>query len=315
MTGYIIRRLALMVPTFIGITVLVSLVVRLLPGSVIDIMLGEQGYAEGDRERLERELGLDRPWPVQYWDWMWGVLRGDLGESLRTGRSIGGELKVRLPTTLELAGMALAMSLIMAIPVGIVSAARQDSPVDYLARSFAIGALALPGFWLATLVVVWPAIWWDWTPPIFYVDLWEKPLKNLAHMWLPALLLSLYVAGYTMRMIRSMMLEVLRQDYIRTAWAKGLRERAVVVRHALKNALIPVVTIIGLQIPILVGGAVVFEMIFVIPGVGRYLMDAVLRRDYTVLQGINLVMAGIVMVSNLVVDVMYSYLDPRVRVA
>lgn len=313
MGRYIIRRLLLIIPTIIGVTILVSLVVRLLPVNVIDAMLAEQGYAHGDRERLARELGLDKPWPFQYWDWLSGILQGDLGKSLRTGRSIGGELKARLPVTLELAALALVMSLLIAIPTGIISAARQDTPLDYLARSFAISALAIPGFWLATLVVVWPSVWWRWTPPLDYHNLWERPLQNLAQMWLPALLLSFYVAGYTLRMMRSMMLEVLRQDYIRTAWAKGLRERVIIARHALKNALIPVVTVIGLQIPILIGGAVVYETVFAIPGIGRYLVDAVTRRDYTVVQGINLVMAGVVVCCNLVVDVLYAYLDPRVR--
>ncbi|MFQ5879662.1 MAG: ABC transporter permease [Dehalococcoidia bacterium] len=315
MTKYIIRRLLLLIPTLLILTLALSAGIRfLLPGDVVDILIGEGGYEEIDRPRLEKLVGIDKSWPQQYGEWVGGILtRFDFGDSLKSGRAITDELRVRLPITLEFSALAMFFSLLISIPVGIISAVKQDTPIDYLTRSFAIGALAIPGFWLATLVVVWPSKWGWYTPPLTYVGIQEDPWANIKLLWVPALLLGVFFAGSQMRMTRSMMLEVLRQDYIRTAWAKGLRERVVVMRHALKNALIPVVTIVGLQIPVLIGGAVVFETIFVIPGIGRFLLQAINDRDWTALQSINLVLAAIVLFSNLVVDLFYTYLDPRIR--
>ena len=316
MTTYIIRRLVLLIPSLIVVTILVSLIIRLLPGKAIDVLLAQQGFTvAADRAKLEAELGLDKPWLEQYGDWIAGIVRGDLGESLRTRRAITGELKARLPITLELAMIAFIFALVIAIPIGVFSAVKQDTPLDYTARSLAIGAVALPGFWLATLLVVWPSVWWGWSPPVTYTRFQDDPLENLSKIWLPALLLALYLVGYLMRMTRAMMLEVLRSDYIRTARAKGLGGLTVVSRHGLRNALVAVVTVIGLQIPVLIGGAVVYETVFSIPGVGRYMLDAAANRDYPVIQGINLVLATVVLLINLVVDVTYTRLDPRIRLS
>lgn len=194
-----------------------------------------------------------------------------------------------------------------------LSAVRRNTPIDYVARSFAIGGVALPGFWLATLVIVWPAIWWGWSPPLSFTAFQDQPIRNLQQMWIPAVLLGLYFAGFLMRMTRAMMLEVLRADYVRTARAKGLSGFAVIRRHSLRNAFIPIVTVMGLQIPALLGGAVVYESIFSIPGIGRYLLEAAQNRDYPVIQSVNVVLATVVLVSNLAVDLSYGLLDPRVR--
>ena len=271
---------------------------------------------------MEARLGLDKPWYIQYFAWLGDAARGDFGESLRTGRSIGTELRDRFPVTLELTTLALLVSLIISLPIGVLSAVRQDSLLDYIARSTAIGALAIPVFWAATLVIVLPSVWWNVAPPIAYKDLWVDPWENLKIMLFPygkfvpvgpAVILGVGLSGTVLRLTRAQMLEVLRQDYIRTAWAKGLRERTVIIRHALKNALIPVVTVIGLQFPFLIGGAVIVESIFNIPGVGRYLLAAIQGLDYTVVQSVVLIIAVAVVVSNLIVDLMYAYLDPRIR--
>jgi len=316
MTRYCFRRLALLLPSLIVVTILVSLIVRLLPGKAIDVLAAQQGFTvKSDKAKLEHELGLDRPWIEQYWNWVSPIVHGDLGKSLRTRREISGELKARLPVTLELAGVAFLFSLAIAIPVGVLSAVKQDTLIDYVTRSFAITGVALPGFWLATLVVVWPALWWHWSPPVNFTRIEDDPLRNLSQIWVPALLLALYLVGFLMRMTRAMTLEVLRADYIRTARAKGLSGFAVINRHALRNTLIPVITVIGLQIPVLIGGAVVYETIFSIPGIGRFLLDAVSNRDYPVIQAINLLLASLVLVINLAVDLSYPVIDPRVRLS
>lgn len=316
MTRYFFRRLALLLPSLIVVTILVSLIVRLLPGKAIDVLAAQQGFTvKGDKAKLEHELGLDRPWIEQYWNWVSPMLHGDLGKSLRTRREISGELKARLPVTLELAGVAFLFSLAIAIPVGVLSAVKQDTLIDYITRSVAIAGVALPGFWIATLVVVWPALWWGWSPPVTFTRIERDPLRNLSQIWVPALLLALYLVGFLMRMTRAMTLEVLRADYIRTARAKGLSAFTVINRHTLRNTLIPVITVIGLQIPVLIGGAVVYETIFSVPGIGRFLLDAVSNRDYPVIQAVNLLLASLVLVINLVVDLSYAFIDPRVRLA
>lgn len=314
MRVYLIRRVLLLIPSLMVVTMLVSLIVRLLPGSAIEVLAAQQGFTEkADLTKLNHELGLDKPWPEQYWDSTSGMLRGDFGTSLRTRRPVNDELKARLPVSLELAVFALIVALVTAIPIGVLSAVRRNTPIDYVARSFAIGGVALPGFWLATLVIVWPAIWWGWSPPLSFTAFQDQPIRNLQQMWIPAVLLGLYFAGFLMRMTRAMMLEVLRADYVRTARAKGLSGFAVIRRHSLRNAFIPIVTVMGLQIPALLGGAVVYESIFSIPGIGRYLLEAAQNRDYPVIQSVNVVLATVVLVSNLAVDLSYGLLDPRVR--
>ena len=318
----------LIIPTLFILTILVFLSVRFLPGDIIDKMMVDAGE-KLDRAAMERMLGLDVPVYVQYGRWIgvlptpdWvtgeshfkGLLQGTLGDSLFAGHmTIEERILGRLPVTIELGVMAIVIGLLIALPVGIYSAIRQDTAADYLGRTFAIIGLATPNFWLALMVMIYPAIWWTWSPPMEWVPFTEDPLGNLGVLLIPSLILGTASAAATMRMTRTMMLEVLRQDYIRTAWSKGLRERVVVMRHAVKNALIPVVTVIGMQLPILVGGAVIIENIFNLPGLGRLMLVALNERDYPVVSGINLLFATAVLGINLVIDMIYPFLDPRVR--
>jgi len=323
MQRYIARRALLMIPTLVGVTFMLFMLVRYIPGDVIQQIAGDNAIITPEvRGDIEHRLGLDQPWYTQYWTWLFNSVKGEFGESLRSGVPIGEEMRLRLPVTLELTALALLVSLVIALPVGVLSAIRQDTWLDYLSRSVAIGALAIPVFWLATLVIVLPSVWWKVAPPLQYRDLWVDPWQNLKIMLFPygklvpvgpAVLLGIGLSGTVMRLTRAQMLEVLRQDYIRTAWSKGLRERTIVLRHALKNALIPVVTVIGLQFPFLIGGAVIVESIFSIPGMGRYLLSAIQGLDYTVVQSVVFIIALAVVVSNLIVDMTYAYLDPRIR--
>ena len=319
MRAYIIRRLLLIIPTLFLLSIIVFLLVRFIPGDVIDVMIERLGLtsavsASFDREAVERALGLDMPVYVQYGRWIGGIfLHGSLGESLMGRGAVEEKIIGRLPVTIELGVLAIVIGLLIALPVGIYSAIRQDTAADYLGRSIAILGLATPNFWLGIMVMIFPAIWWGWAPPLELVSFTEDPLGNLAVFLIPSLILGTAMAAATMRMTRTMMLEVLRQDYIRTAWAKGLKERVVVMRHAVKNALIPVVTLIGLQLPILVGGAVIMENIFNLPGLGRLMVLALEERDYPMVSGINLFFATGVVGINLLIDVLYAVLDPRVR--
>ncbi len=334
MRAYIIRRLLLMIPTLSILSILVFLAVRFIPGDIVDNMVEtmESMYmglgVDIDREALERMLGLDVPVYVQYGRWIgvlptpdWvtgeshfrGLLQGTLGESL-TGRGpVKEQIISRLPITIELGVMAIVVGLLIALPVGIYSAIRQDTAADYVGRAAAIIGLATPNFWLALMVMIFPAIWWGWAPPMKLIPFTEDPLGNLGVLIIPSLILGTAASATTMRMTRTMMLEVLRQDHIRTAWSKGLNERAVIVRHAIKNAFIPVVTLIGLQLPILVGGSVIMENIFNLPGLGRLFLNALTVRDYPVVSGVNLVLSSVVLLNNLFIDLIYPYLDPRVR--
>lgn len=318
MSGYIGRRLLSLLPTLFFASIIVFMSVRLIPGDVIDLMLSENSSSAGPEARaaLLSALGLDQPMWRQYLSWAGGILfQGDFGQSLWTRTPVVETLMERLPVTLELGFLALIVSLTVAIPIGIYSAIRQDTTVDYVTRSLSILLLAIPNFWLGTLAMVLPSIWWGWTPEIRFVPFFTDPLHNLSQMILPAIILGTSLAAITMRMTRTMMLEVLRQDYIRTAWAKGLSERRIVLRHALRNALIPVITLVGLQAPLLIGGAVILEQIFVIPGVGLLLLEAVSTRDYPIVTGVFLVVGVAVMLVNLLVDLSYGWLDPKVRTA
>jgi len=318
MRDYIIRRLLLMIPTMLLITIIVFLMVRFIPGDVVELMVMEHaqqqaGQVELDVDAMRAMLGLDQPIYIQYGDWMSDVVRGNLGESLWTGRALKDMLVERLPVTFELGILAFLIAQLIAFPVGIYSAMRQDTAGDYLGRSAAIMGLSAPGFWLATMVMVFPAIWWGWSPPVCYIPFLDDPITNLQQFIIPAVLLGAAMSAITMRMLRTTLLEVLRQDYIRTAWSKGLKERVVVMRHALKNSLIPVVTIVSGQIPIMIGGTVIFEQIFSLPGIGRLFFDAIVTRDYTIVSGLNLVLAGVGLFIILATDLSYAYLDPRVR--
>ena len=316
MRAYIIRRLLLVIPTLLILSLIVFFSVRFIPGDTIDAMLGTVDFsAEVDRETLERMLGLDVPGYVQYVRWLGDIfLRGSLGNSLVGNRDpVEATIVSRLPVTIQLGLMSIVIGLVIALPVGIYSAIRQDTAADYVGRSVAIVGLATPNFWLAMMVMLYPVIWWGWAPPMELIRFTEDPLGSLGVFIIPSLILGTYLSAATMRITRTMMLEVLRQDYIRTAWSKGLRERVVVLRHAIKNALIPIVTLVGLQLPILVGGSVIMENIFNLPGLGRLMLAALTDRDYPLVSGVNLVFGTAVVGVNLMVDLLYGYLDPRAR--
>jgi peptide/nickel transport system permease protein len=310
---YILRRLALAVPTLLLVSVIVFSMMRLMPGDVVLRMVEGHAYAP-TVDALRTELGLDRPAHVQYVEWVGGILtRGDFGTSYWTRQPILDEFTRRFPVTLGLAALTILVSVVLGILVGIVSAVRQDTVSDYVGRVFAILALSIPYFGLAVLVVVLPAIWFKWTPVWTYVAFTVDPLENLKIMIVPALIFGVTRAGPIMRIMRSALLEVLRQDYIRTAWSKGLPERTVVLRHALKNAMIPVISLVGLQTPLYIGGSVIMESIFRLPGVGLFFFEALTRLDYPVVQSVNLIVAALVVGLNLAIDLTYAFLDPRIR--
>jgi peptide/nickel transport system permease protein len=312
MREYCLKRVLLMVPTLFLVTVLVFTLMRLRSGDMVVQML--EGYAYADTvEALRHELGLDKPLHEQYLTWIGGVLQGDLGRSLWTKESILVEFARRFPVTLELTLLTLIISVTFGIGVGVISAIRQETWIDYVGRVVAVMALAMPVFWLAILVVVIPSIYWHWTPLWTYVTLTTDPLENLKILIFPAAVFGVSRAGPIMRITRSAMLEVQRQDYIRTAWAKGLPERRVIFKHAIKNALIPVVSIIGLQIHFYLAGTVIIETIFRLPGIGSFFVEALIRLDYPVVQSVNLIVATLALLLNLIVDFSYAYLDPRIR--
>jgi peptide/nickel transport system permease protein len=309
---YLLKRLVVAIPSLLIASLIVFTLPRLLPGDAVQLMLEEKAYAK-DLDELRHKLGLDRPMYVQYFAWLGQVVRGDLGESLWTRRTVAEELTARLPVTLLLGGMAAAFAVIIGIPIGVLSAARADTLRDYVARSAAILGLSVPGFWLATLVIILPALWWGWTPHLGFTEFRKDPVAHVLQFILPSLILGIASGASIMRLTRAMLLEVLRQDYVRTAWAKGLRERAVVLKHSLKNAVIPVVTVFGIQFAQIFSATVIIESIFQLPGMGRFLFDAILQRDYPVIQGINLLVVSIIVLLNLLVDLTYAALDPRIR--
>jgi peptide/nickel transport system permease protein len=313
MQQYIARRLLFMIPTMLGVTLLVFTILRLLPGDAVTLMIQDFGGYAKDADDLRAKLGLDKPFHEQYLIWLGHIVRGDLGVSLRSGTPVTEDIAARIPVTLELGVLGLLISLLISIPLGVYSAVRQDTLSDYIARSAAIGMLAIPGFWLATLSITLPSIWWGWSPPVRYSQLLDDPGKNLSHMIIPAVILGIGLSGTIMRLTRTQMLEVLRQDYVRTATAKGLAPRMVLYRHALKNSLIPIVTVLGLQLTVLISGTVVLENVFAVPGMGRFLLDAINGRDYPQVQAVVLIFALLIIGSNLFVDILYAWLDPRIR--
>ncbi|MDA0365009.1 MAG: ABC transporter permease [Chloroflexi bacterium] len=314
MQRYILQRLLLMIPTLVGVTMVVFLMVRLIPGDIVSLMAGDFGAVSPEqKQRILEEFGLHENIAVQYVRWFGRLVQLDMGTSLLSGRTVTSELAARLPVTLELGVLALLTSIVIGIPIGIISAIRQNSFADYAGRSLAIGILAAPNFWIALILIVMAARYFTWgVPPRTYVHLTEDPIGNLKMMFVPAMILGGASSGALMRYTRTTMLEVLRQDYVRTAWSKGLNERAVVTRHALRNALIPVVTVIGLGLPSLLGGTVIIESIYGIPGMGRYYIAAINQLDFPVIQGINILIAFMVVFSNLGVDLIYAVLDPRI---
>ena len=330
MRAYMIRRLLLIIPTLFILTTLVFFTVRFIPGDIIDQMMGRRafGVQDFDRPTLERLLGLDVPAYVQYGRWMGvlptpdpitgeshfkGLFQGTLGEPLFGGPTVMQKIIERLPVTIELGFLAIVIGVVIALPVGIYSAIRQDTAADYVGRTAAIIGIATPNFWLALMVMIYPAIWWGWSPPMEYIPFSEDPLGNLGVLIIPSLILGTASSAGIMRLTRTMMLEVLRQDYIRTAWSKGLNERVVITRHALRNTLIPLVTAVGGMLPMMVGGSVIMENIFNLPGLGQLVVLALDQRDYPVVSGVNLFLSMIVMLNILFIDMLYPYLDPRVR--
>lgn len=315
MQRYILRRLILSVPTILGMTLVVFTLTRLMPGDIVSLMAGDFGAASQEtRNAIMEDFGLHRNPVSQYLSWLWRVIQGDLGSSLLSGRSVVSEVAKRLPISLELGFMALFFTVAIGVPLGVLSAVRQNSLSDYIGRSAAIGFLAAPNFWIALLVIALAGRYFKvFVPPASYVPFTEDPAANLKLMFFPALLTGASSSGALMRYTRTAMLEVMRQDYIRTARAKGLREAVVVRRHALKNAMIPVVTIIGASIPGIITGSIILEQVYSIPGMGRYYLFSVNQLDFPVVQGVFLIYGVAVVFINIVVDVTYSWINPRIR--
>jgi len=315
MRTYLAKRLLLIVPTLLGVASLVFLIMRVIPGDVALLILGGDGgnIDQAQLVAMHRELGLDQPLLVQFGTWLWGVLRFDFGTSLWTGQPVVEELLIRLPLSLELAFLATGVSVLIAIPLGMLAAARQDTWVDYVVRVISIGGLAIPSFWVGILVILLLVIYFGWGPPLEFTPPWVDPWANFQQMVWPVLTVGYRYAAVTTRMTRSTVLEVLREDYIRTAWAKGLAERVIVIRHALKNAMLPVITLIGTEFAFLIGGLVVTETVFTLNGVGRFVVDAVSHRDYPVVQALVFVIAFGFVIVNLLIDLTYAWFDPRIR--
>jgi len=314
MYKYVIRRLLLSIPVLLLSSLIVFGLMRVMPGDALTALMGESGNVSAkDLQKLQKELGLDRPYVEQYGIWLWQMVSLNPGYSIFTNEPITVALKKAIPVTLELAALAIILGVTIAIPIGVLSATRQDTASDYVGRVVAVSGLSIPDFWLGTLVITFAAIWFNWIPPIGYVSLWDSPWRNLQQFLLPAAILGFRLSAATMRMTRSTVLEVLREDYVRTAWAKGLAGRIVVYKHALKNALIPVITIIGGQLGVLLAGTVVVETIFALPGMGRLTVEAILYRDYPIVQTNVMLVAATLVTLNLVVDLMYAWLDPRIR--
>ncbi len=314
MGRYIVRRLVVAMPSLLIVTILIAGLLRLQPGDVVMARLSESGYlTQEDVDEMRAELGLDKSFPVQYVEWVTGVLQGDLGVSLWTGRDVLETLATRSRVSIQLAFMAMVVAVVTAIPLGIISAVRQDSWMDYVARMFSITGLSVPDFFLATMLLYILSVWVGWLPDFGYTPPWEDPWANMQAFVFPALIVGYRSSAINARMTRSAMLEVLRQDYVRTARAKGLMERVIIFKHALRNALIPVITIMGSQLTFLLGGLVIVEVVFSLPGVGTLGFEAIQVRDYPVVQGVVFFTAILFIVSNLLIDLSYAVIDPRIR--
>jgi len=314
MRYYILRRVLLAILVLWLVHLLVFSMVRLFPGDVVMMRLAQDAtMTKESYERARQELGIDRPFLVQYGETMAGLLRGDLGDSLLSGRPVKDELGDRVWLTLHLAILSLAIALVIAIPIGILAAIRQDTLADYGGRMFSILGLSLPDFWTGVVAILILSLWFHWLPPRGFEEIWVDPIKVFQQLGIPALIIGFRFSAIIMRMTRSSMLEVLREDYIRTAWSKGLSEQRVIIGHALKNSFIPVITLLGQQFSILLGGTVIIETIFLLPGVGNMTLDAVIFRDYTLVQGAVLFFGGIMVLMNLLVDISYAWFDPRIR--
>lgn len=323
MTQYIIKRALASIPTLFFVSIIVFGLLRLIPGDIVEQRLQEGGYVTEELKQQQREqLGIDRNPVVQYVDWATSAIQGDLGKSLWTGNSVNGLIKARLPISLEVVVLSLVLAVAIAIPMGVISAVNQDKPIDYAARLFTVFGLSVPDFAIATVLILFLTVWLDdvtfglwgpWLPPLDWYPFWTDPWMNFQAMIFPALILGYRLSAISARMMRSTMLEVMREDYVRTARAKGLSSNQVIMKHALRNSVIPVLTIMAGQIAFVFGGTVIIENIFRLPGMGRLTLESVLRRDYTVVQGTVMMMAFVFISVNLVVDVLYGFIDPRIR--
>ena len=313
MGGYILKRIAFAIPTLIGVTVGIFLMVRLLPGDIIDILFGgDLTASEEIKDQAREQLGLNGSYPEQYWRWISGVVQGDFGFSLRNTEPVSNIVVDALPITLELMFLGLLIAIVVGVPLGVISAVRRDSAPDYISRVGGLVGLSIPSFWLATLLLLFTSRAFGWVPPLNYISPLDDPIGNLSQFILPAISISVFTMAIVMRMVRATMLEVLGQDYVRTARAKGVSRRSVITRHALRNALIPVVTIVGFEIGVLIGGAAIIEIIFGLPGIGYLLLQAIFGRDYPVIQAMTLLIAFTFIFANLLVDILYGILDPRI---
>lgn len=317
MINYLIRRTVLLIPTLFFVTIIVFLLVHWVPGSAVDVIeatLSQGGTVNIDRQAIMHMLGLDVPIHIQYIKWLSGiVVHGDFGNSIIQGRPVLQMVMERMSVTLELGILSLLVANVVALPLGVYMAARQDKMIDYILRVCAVILIAVPGFWIATLVMVYPVNWWGWSPSMVLIPFSKDPLGNLGMFLLPAVINGTMMAGMSIRLVRTMTLEVMRQDYVRTAWSKGLSERTVIVRHAVKNAFIPVVTMLGGSLATLVGGVVIMEQIFNIPGMGLLMLQSLNQRDYPVISAVVVLTSIVVLLGNLLVDLSYNWLDPRVR--
>ncbi len=318
MRQYALKRIALIVPTVLLVTIIVFAVMRLIPGDPALVILsdGDASFTQEELDALRKELGTDRPIPVQYVEWIGGLAQGDLGDSIwRKGRPVWDLLGPRVPRTLQLALMAIIIAVGIAVPLGVLSAIKPDSALDFISRVITLVGISLPTFFAGVLVVLLLSRAFGWLPPLGYVELWEDPWTNIRQMFLPALVLGFYDMAFIARVTRSSMMEIIREDYMRTARAKGLAEQVVLVRHGLKNAVLPILTISGWQFGRLFGGTVIIESIFRIPGIGTLLIETVFQRDFPTIQAIIVVIALSIVVINLLVDLLYGWLDPRIRYA
>ena len=313
MGGYILKRTLFAIPTLFVVSVGIFLMVRLLPGDIIDILFGgDQTASEEVKQQAREQLGLNGSYPEQYWRWISGILQGDFGFSLRNTEPVSNIIVDALAVTLELVVLALLIAVLVGVPLGVISAVRRDSAADYAARVGGLVGLSIPSFWLATLLLLFTSRVFGWVPPLTYIAPWDDPVGNLSQFILPSISISVFTMAIVMRMVRATMLEVLGQDYVRTARAKGVSRRTVISKHALRNALIPVVTIVGFEIGVLIGGAAIVEIIFGLPGVGYTLLQAIFGRDYPVIQAMTLMIAFTFIFANLLVDILYGVLDPRI---
>lgn len=314
MSAYIFRRLLANIPVLLFLSFSVFMLVRILPGDIVTQRVAESGNLnQADVEGIRTELGLNKPFYQAYPQWLGNVLRGDFGESLRSGGPVRERLLSSLPISLELAALAVVLACCIGLPAGILAAVFRNSPVDYVFRLSGIIGLSMPTFWTGTLAILLPAVWFDYLPPLSYVGITDNPLSNLQIMIIPGLVLGFSAGAIQSRLVRSMMLEVLREDYIRTARAKGLTQRMVVLNHAVKNAFIPIIEIVSREFGVLVGGTVIMESIFSLPGLGRLTLDSIQQRDYPQIQANALFFAMVLVSVNLFIDVMYAWLDPRIR--